>query len=122
MNTSVFYIKGTSSVYYNLEQAIKEAKVRAKCAVIDNINYIKGHGYNKSLTGENVEGCVLKYRVTIGASGSIKVKATAYIPCDNYESTRKKKNTTFSKTCTIYALSVEEGEEGVTFELPFSEK
>ena len=85
MNTSVFYIKGTSSVYYNLEQAIKEAKIRAKCAVIDNINYIKGHGYNKSLTGENVEGCVLKYRVTIGASESIKVKATAYIPSDNYE-------------------------------------
>ena len=51
MNTSVFYVKGTSSVYYNLEQAIKEAKIRAKCAVIDNINYIKGHGYNKSLTG-----------------------------------------------------------------------
>ena len=122
MNTSVFYIKGTSSVYYNLEQAIKEAKIHAKCAVIDNINYIKGPGYNKSLTGENVEGYVLKYRVTIDASGSIKVKATAYIPCDNYESTRKKKNTTFSKTCTIYALSVEEGEEGVTFELPFAKK
>ena len=122
MNTSVFYVKGTSSVYYSLEQAIKEAKIRAKCAVIDNINYIKGHGYNKSLTGENVEGYVLKYRVTIDASGNIKVKATAYIPCDNYESKKKKKNTTFSKTCTIYALSVEEGEEGVTFEFPFAEK
>ena len=122
MNTSVFYINGLSSVYYNLEQAIKEAKLRARCAIISNINYMKDNGYDTRVTNKNIEDCILKYRVTVGAGGNIKVRATAYIPYSDCYSAEKKKNVTFSKTCTIYALSVEEGEEGVTFELPFAEK
>lgn len=122
MNTSVFYIKGISSVYYNLEQAIREAKLRARSAIINNITYMKDDGYDKRITNENIEDCVLKYRVTVGANGSIKVKATAYIPYDNYESTGKTKNVTFSKTYTINALSLEKNEKGITFEFPFSKK
>ena len=122
MNTSVFYIKGISSVYYNLEQAIREAKLRARCAIINNINYMKNNGYDRRITDKNIEDCVLKYRVTVGANGSIKVKATAYIPYDDYESTGKTKNVTFSKTYTINALSLEKNEKGITFELPFAKK
>ena len=122
MNTSVFYIRGISSVYYNLEQAIREAKLHAKRTIISNIDYMKNNGYDRRITDKNIEDCVLKYRVTIGANGSIKVKATAYIPYDDYESTGKTKNITFSKTYTIYALSLEKREEGITFELPFSKK
>ena len=119
MNTSVFYIKGTSSVYYNLEQAIKEAKIRARCAVISNINYMKDDEYDRRVTDENVEECILKYRVTVDTRGNIKVRAVAYIPYDDYESTGKMKNVTFSKTYTINALSLERNEKGITFELPF---
>ena len=122
MNTSVFYINGVSSVYYNLEQAIREAKLRARCAIINNITYMKDNGYDKRITNENIEDCVLKQRVTVGANGSIKVKATAYIPYDNYESIGKTKNVTFSKTYTINALSLKKNEKGITFELPFSKK
>ena len=106
MNTSVFYIKGISSVYYNLEQAIKEAKLRARCAIISNINYMKDEGYDRRVTNKNIEDCILKYRVTVGAGGNIKVRTTAYIPYDNYEQTEKKKNVTFSKTYTIYTFSL----------------
>ena len=122
MNTSVFYIKGTSSVYYNLEQAIKEAKIRAKSAVISNINYMKDDEYDRRVTDENVEECILKYRVTVGAGGNIKVRATAYIPYSDCYSAEKKKNVTFSKTYTICTLSIEKREKGTTFELPFSKK
>ena len=122
MNTSVFYIKGISSVYYNLEQAIREAKLHAKRTIISNINYMKNNGYDRRITDKNIEDCVLKYRVTVGANGSIKVKATAYIPYDDYESKGKTKNITFSKTYTINALSLEKREEGITFELPFAKK
>ena len=122
MNTSVFYINGISSVYYNLEQAIKEAKHRAKCVVIDRVNYMKNNGYDRRITDKNIEDCVLKYRVTVGANGNIKVKATAYIPYDDYESTGKTKNVTFSKTYTICSLSIEKREKGITFEFPFAKK
>ena len=122
MNTSVFYINGLSSVYYNLEQAIREAKLRARCAIINNINYMKNNGYDRRITDKNIEDCVLKYRVTVGANGSIKVKATAHIPYDDYESTGKTKNVTFSKTYTIDALSLKKNEKGITFELPFAKK
>ena len=122
MNTSVFYIRGISSVYYNLEQAIREAKLHAKRTIISNITYMKVNGYDRRITDKNIEDCVLKYRVTVGANGSIKVKATAYIPYDDYESTGKTKNVTFSKTYTIYALSLEKREKGITFELPFAKK
>ena len=122
MNTSVFYINGLSSVYYNLEQAIREAKLHAKRTIISNIDYMKNNGYDRRITDKNIEDCVLKYRVTVGANGSIKVKATAYIPYDDYESTGKTKNVTFSKTYTIYALSLEKREKGITFELPFAKK
>ena len=122
MNTSVFYIKGISSVYYNLEQAIREAKLHAKRTIISNINYMKNNGYDRRITDKNIEDCVLKYRVTVGANGNIKVKATAYIPYDDYESTGKTKNVTFSKTYTIRSLSIEKREEGITFELPFAKK
>ena len=122
MNTYVFYIKGFSSVYYNLEQAIREAKLRARCAIINNINYMKNNGYDRRITDKNIEDCVLKYRVTVGANGSIKVKATAYIPYDDYESTGKTKNVTFSKTYTICSLSIEKREKGITFEFPFYKK
>ena len=122
MNTYVFYIKGISSVYYNLEQAIREAKLRARCAIINNINYMKNNGYDRRITDKNIEDCVLKYRVTVGANGSIKVKATAYIPYDDYESTGKTKNVTFSKTYTICSLSIEKREKGITFEFPFYKK
>ena len=122
MNTSVFYINGLSSVYYNLEQAIREAKLRARCAIINNINYMKNNGYDRRVTDKNIKDCVLKYRVTVGANGSIKVKATAYIPYDDYESTGKTKNVTFSKTYTICSLSIEKREKGITFEFPFAKK
>ena len=122
MNTSVFYINGLSSVYYNLEQAIKEAKLRARCTIISNINYMKNNGYDRRITDKNIEDCVLKYRVTVGANGNIKVKATAYIPYDDYESTGKTKNVTFSKTYIICSLSIEKREKGITFEFPFAKK
>ena len=122
MNTSVFYINGISSVYYNLEQAIREAKLHAKRTIISNINYMKNNGYDRRITDKNIEDCVLKYRVTVGANGSIKVKATAYIPYDDYESTGKTKNVTFSKTYTICSLSIEKREKGITFEFPFAKK
>ena len=122
MNTSVFYIKGISSVYYNLEQAIREAKLHAKRTIISNINYMKNNGYYRRITDKNIEDCVLKYRVTVGANGNIKVKATAYIPYDDYESTGKTKNVTFSKTYTICSLSLEKREKGITFEFPFAKK
>ena len=122
MNTSVFYIKGLSSVYYNLEKAIRDAKLHAKRTIISNINYMKNNGYDRRITDKNIEDCVLKYRVTVGANGNIKVKATAYIPYDDYESTGKTKNVTFSKTYTICSLSIEKREKGITFELPFAKK
>ena len=122
MNTSVFYIKGLSSVYYNLEQAIKEAKLRARCTIINNINRIKGHKYDDRVTDKNIENCVLKYRVTVGTGGNIKVKATASIPYNDCYSTEKEKNVTFSKTYTIQTLSLEKRERGITFELPFAKK
>ena len=122
MNTSVFYIKGISSVYYNLEQAIREAKLHAKRTIISNINYMKNNGYDRRITDKNIEDCVLKYRVTVGANGNIKVKATAYIPYDDYESTGKTRNVTFSKTYTICSLSIEKREKGITFEFPFAKK
>ena len=122
MNTSVFYINGLSSVYYNLEQAIKEAKLRARCAIISNINYMKDNGYDTRVTNKNIEDCILKYRVTVGAGGNIKVRATAYIPYSDCYSAEKKKNVTFSKTYTICTLSIEKREKGTTFELPFSKK
>ena len=122
MNTSVFYINGLSSVYYNLEQAIKEAKLRARCAIISNINYMKDDGYDTRVTNKNIEDCILKYRVTVGAGGNIKVRATAYIPYSDCYSAEKKKNVTFSKTYTICTLSIEKREKGTTFELPFSKK
>lgn len=122
MNTSVFYINGTSSVYYNLEQAIREAKRCARCTIINNINRIKGHKYDNRVTDKNIEDCILKYRVTVEANGSIKVKATASIPYGDYESTGKTKNVTFSKTYTIQTLSLEKRERGITFELPFAKK
>ena len=83
---------------------------------------MKDDEYDRRVTDENVEECILKYRVTVDTKGNIKVRAIAYIPYSDCSSAEKKKNVTFSKTCTIYALSVEEGEEGVTFELPFAEK
>ena len=122
MNTSVFYINGLSSVYYNLEQAIKEAKLRARCSIISNINYMKDNGYDTRVTNKNIEDCILKYRVTVGAGGNIKVRATAYIPYSDCYSAEKKKNVTFSKTYTICTLSIEKREKGTTFELPFSKK
>ena len=122
MNTSVFYINGLSSVYYNLEQAIKEAKLRARCAIISNINYMKDNGYDTRITNKNIEDCILKYRVTVGAGGNIKVRATAYIPYSDCYSAEKKKNVTFSKTYTICTLSIEKREKGTTFELPFAKK
>ena len=122
MNTSVFYINGLSSVYYNLEQAIKEAKLRARCAIISNINYMKDNGYDTRVTNKNIEDCILKYRVTVSAGGNIKVRATAYIPYSDCYSAEKKKNVTFSKTYTICTLSIEKREKGTTFELPFSKK
>lgn len=122
MNTSVFYIKGTSSVYYNLEQAIKEAKIRARSTIINSINYVKDRGWDRRITDKTVEECILKYRVTVGDGGNIKVKATAYIPYSNCSSTEKKKNVTFSKTYMICTLSIEKREEGITFELPFAKK
>ena len=122
MNTSVFYINGLSSVYYNLEQAIKEAKLRARCAIISNINYMKDNGYDTRVTNKNIEDCILKYRVTVGAGGNIKVRATAYIPYSDCYSAEKKRNVTFSKTYTICTLSIEKREKGTTFELPFSKK
>ena len=122
MNTSVFYINGLSSVYYNLEQAIKEAKLRARCAIISNINYMKDNGYDTRVTNKNIEDCILKYRVTVGAGGNIKVRATAYIPYSDCYSAEKKKNVTFSKTYTICTLSIEKREKGTTFELPFAKK
>ena len=122
MNSSVFQINGLSSVYYNLEQAIKEAKLRARCAIISNINYMKDEGYDTRVTNKNIEDCILKYRVTVGAGGNIKVRATAYIPYSDCYSAEKKKNVTFSKTYTICTLSIEKREKGTTFELPFSKK
>ena len=122
MNTSVFYINGISSVYYNLEQAIKEARLLAKCAVIDRVNYMKNNADDTGIIIKHIENCALKYRVTVGTGGSIKVKATASIPYVNHYSTEEVKNVTFSKTYTIYALTVKEREEGTTFELPFAKK
>ena len=122
MNTSVFYINGLSSVYYNLEQAIREAKLCARNTIINSINYMKDDGYDRRITDKNIEDCVLKYRVTVGANGNIKVKVTAYIPYDDYESTEKTKNVTFSKTYTICSLSLEKREKGITFEFPFAKK
>ena len=122
MNTSIFYIKGISSAYWNLEQAIKEAKTRARCAVISNINYMKDDEYDTRVTNENIEDCILKYRVTVDTRGNIKVRATAYIPYGDCYSAEKKKNVTSSKTYTICTLPIEKREKGTTFELPFSEK
>lgn len=122
MNTSIFYIKGFFSAYYNLEQAIKEAKCCAKCEIIKSINWMKESEYDKRVTDQNIEDCILKYRVTIGAGRSIKVKAIASIPYKNSGFPEKMKNVTFTKTYTIYSLSIEGKEEGVTFELPFTKK
>ena len=122
MNASVFYIKGLSSVYYNLEQAIKEAKLRARYSVIDSVNYMKNNAYDTGIIIKHIEDCALKYRVTVGTGGNIKVKAIASIPYVNHYSPDKKKNATFSKTYTICTLSIEKREEGTTFELPFSKK
>ncbi len=122
MNTSVFYIKGISSVYYNLEQAIKEAKNRARCTLINNINYVKDREWDRRITDKTVEDCILKYRVTVDDGGNIKVKAIAYIPYSDCSSAGKKKNVTFSKTHTICTLSIEKREKGTTFELPFAKK
>lgn len=122
MNTSIFYIKGISSAYWNLEQAIKEAKFRVRCDIINDFNILKNREYDTRITDENIGDCVIKYRVTVGAGGSIKVRATGSIPCNNYWSTGKKKSITFSKTYTIYTLSIAEREEGITFELPFAKK
>ena len=122
MNTSVFYIKGTSSVYYNLEQAIKEAKNHARCTLIHDINYVKDREWDRRITDKAVEECILKYRVSVDDGGNIKVRATAYIPYSDCYSAEKKKNVTFSKTYTICTLSIEKREEGITFELPFAKK
>ena len=122
MNTSVFYIKGTSSVYYNLEQAIKEAKNRARCTLINNINYVKDREWDRRITDKTIKECILKYRVLVDDGGNIKVKATAYIPYSDCSSAEKKKNVTFSKSYTICTLSIEKREEGITFELPFAKK
>lgn len=122
MNTSVFYIKGISSVYYNLEQAIREAKLRAKCTVVDSVSYMKDCKCDRRITDETIENCILKYRVTASTGGNIKVKATVYIPYSDCYSAGKIKNITFSKTYTICTLSIEKREEGVTFELPFAKK
>ena len=122
MNTSVFYIKGLSSVYYNLELAIREAKNRARSTIINSIDYVKNCEYDNRVTDKNIEDCVLRYRVTVGTGGNIKVKATASIPYVSNYSTKEIKNITFSKTYTICTLSIEKREKGTTFELPFSEK
>ena len=122
MNTSIFYIKGISSAYWNLEQAIKEAKIRARCAVISNINYMKDDEYDTRVTNENIEDCILKYRVIVDTKGNIKVRAIAYIPYSDCSSAEKKKNVTSSKTQTMCALPIEKREEGITFELPFAKK
>ena len=122
MNTSVFYIKGLSSVYYNLEQAVRQAKLRAKCAVIDRVNYMKNNADDTGIIIKHIEDCALKYRVTVGTGGSIKVKAIASIPYVNHYSPEEKKNVTFSKTYTICTLSIEKRKEGITFELPFAKK
>lgn len=122
MNTSVFYIKGLSSVYYNLELAIIEAKNRARCSVIDKVNYMKNNAYDTGIIIKNIEDCALKYRVTVGTGGSIKVKAIASIPYVNHYSPEEIKNATFSKTYTICSLSIEKREKGITFELPFVKK
>ena len=120
MNTSVFYIKGLSSVYYNLELTIREAKNRARCTIINSINYVKNCEYDNRVTDKNIEDCVLRYRVTVGTGGNIKVKATASIPYVSNYSTKEIKNITFSKTYTICTLSIEKREAiGVTFERPF---
>ena len=92
MNTSVFYINGLSSVYYNLEQAIREAKLRARCAIINSIDYVKDCEYDNRVTDKNIEDCVLRYRVTVGTEGNIKVKAIASIPyVSNYPTKEIKK-------------------------------
>ena len=119
MNTSVFYIKGLSSVYYNLEKAIRDAKLSARRTIINSINYMKDCKCDRRITDKGIEGCVLKYRVTVNAGGNIKVRATAYIPYSDCYSEGKKRNVTFSKTYTICTLSIEKREEGITFELPF---
>ena len=119
MNTSVFYIKGLSSVYYNLEKAIRDAKLRARGTIIDSINYMKDCKCDWRITDKGIEDCVLKYRVTVNAGGNIKVRATAYIPYSDCYSGGKKRNVTFSKTYTICTLSIEKREKGTTFELPF---
>ena len=122
MNTSVFYIKGVFFVYHNLEQAIKEAKLRAKCEIINSINRVKEAEYDERVTDQNIGDCVLKYRVTVGAGESIKVKATASIPYESRWSPEEVKNITFTKTYTIYSLSIKGREEGITFEFPFAKK
>ena len=120
MNTSVFYIEGLSSVYYNLELAIREAKNRARCTIINSINCMKDCEYDNRVTDKNIKDCVLRYRVTAGTGGSIKVKATASIPYVSHHSTEEIKNVTFSKTYTICTLSIEKREAiGITFDRPF---
>ena len=81
---------------------------------------MKDEWYDTRVTNKNIEDCILKYRVTVGAGGNIKVRATAYIPYSDCYSAEK--NVTFSKTYTICTLSIEKREKGITFELPFSKK
>ena len=120
MNTSVFYIKGLPSVYYNLELAIREAKNRARCTIINSIDYVKDCEYDNKVTDKNIEDCVLRYRVTVGTGGNIKVKAIASIPYVSNYPIKEIKNITFSKTYTICTLSIEKREAiGITFERPF---
>ena len=90
--------------------------------VIDKVNYMKNNAYDTRIIIKNIEDCALKYRVTVGTGGNIKVKATASIPYVNHYSPEEIKNITFSKTYTICTFPVKEREEGITFELPFSKK
>ena len=123
MATSVFFIKGFSVAYWNLEQAIKEAKLCARSVILDAICREKDDQYSKRVTNNNIDECVLKYRVTEDKNGNIKVKAVASIPYDRSWSVNKKiKNATFSKTYTICALPIEEGKEDINFEFPFAKK
>lgn len=97
MSISIFTIKSNNhnlSSFYNLDNAIHEAKNLVKNAVLDCVmtqkeNYKKWHIENKTYSNENLRECVLKYSVTQNAPNEIRVRAKLAIPVKCANDTRK---------------------------------
>lgn len=119
MATSVFYIENDSMAFWNLEQAITEAKKRTRKYLLWRINLEKDSPFCNKVNDRNIKDCIIKYQVTKNRNGSVKVKGMFSIPID--EEKYHRKNFMASKTLSIRSLTLKEREEGITYECPFKE-